>query len=70
MLLRLRIPKKTVEVPENESISHEPGKSADSAALKDKISAASAQKESARKDADAESGADVQKTKLVEVECE
>lgn len=70
MLLRLRIPKKTVEVPDNESISHEPGKSADSAAIKEKVSAASAQKESARKDADAESGAEGQKMKLVEVECE
>ena len=70
ILLRLRIPKKTVEVPDTDSISHEPGKSADSAALKDKISAASAHKESARKEHDAESGAEHQRMKLVEVECE
>jgi hypothetical protein len=40
MLLRLRIPKKTIEVPDGESISHEPAKSADSAAIKDKLTAA------------------------------
>lgn len=75
MLLRLRIPKKTVEVPDGDSITHEPSKSADSAPVKEKLSAASAQKESARKessrkDHDADSAADTQKMKQVEVECE
>jgi hypothetical protein len=72
MLLRLRIPKKNVEVPDLDAISavHEVSKSGDSAA-KPLVSPKTDLKGSARKaePVEVESSEPV-KTKTVEVECE
>lgn len=72
ILLRLRIPKKNVEVPDVDVLSghHEQIKSGDSSAIKQALSAKSENKESARKEGEAESASEQVKMKAVEVECE